>query len=140
MIPSSLILVGGVAACSICGGTAFKQFAVTREPLWLAAGVIAYNLSNVGWLALIDETGLARATALATSVQILGLTSVAAFTGERIALTGWLAAALVCLSILVSSIPSSPNQPSGTASETPNDATSDASQHEFPNSNQRRLK
>lgn len=140
MIPTSLILVGGVAALSICGGAAFKLFAVTREPLWIVAGVIAYNFSNIGWLALIDETGLARATALATSVQILGLTTVAAFTGERIALAGWLAAALVCLGILVSSIPSEPRQPSGKAPEPSGSTASDLSHPEFPTPNKRRLK
>lgn len=140
MTSTSLILVGGVAALSICGGAAFKQFAITREPLWIVAGVIAYNLSNIGWLALINETGLARATALATSVQILGLTAVAAFTGERIALAGWLAAALVCLSIFVSSIPSTRNQPSGNATETTGEAASDFSHPDFPTPNERRLK
>lgn len=140
MIPASFMLVGGVAACSICGGAAFKQFAATRAPLWIVAGVIAYNLSNVGWLALIDETGLARATALAACVQILGLTAVAAFTGERIALTGWLSAALVCHSILMSSMPSSPNQPSGKAPEISGEGASDLSDTEFPIPNERRPK
>ena len=140
MILASVILVGSVAACSICGGAAFKQFAMTREPIWIVLGVIAYNLSNIGWLALIDETGLARASVLAASAQILGLTAVAALTGERIALTGWFAAALVCFSILVSSIPSEPNQPSGTATETPDEAVPDAPRQDFPSPKQRRFK
>lgn len=140
MTPASLIMLGSVAACSVCGGAAFKQFAVTREPLWILAGVIAYNFSNVGWLALIDETGLARATALATSVQILGLTAVAAFTGERVALAGWLSAALVCLSIFVSSIQSTRNQPTGNAAETTGEAAADPSHPDFRTTNKRRLK
>ena len=108
--------------------------------------IVRFGLSRctpteiTGLTALIDEAGLARATALATSVQILGLTAVAAFTGERIALTGWLAASFVCLSILLTSASSSSNPPSGNAPERSREGASDLSHHEFPKSNRRRLK
>ncbi|MEL6467939.1 MAG: hypothetical protein AAFQ58_23495 [Pseudomonadota bacterium] len=130
MIPAPAILVIDVAAFSICGGPTCKQFAITRQPLWMVASVTAYYIPNFGSLLRIDETGLARAPG--ASVQILGFSAVADFTGERIAVTGRFLAVLVCLSFFLSSIQSEPGLPSRTFSKTQAAASSDASHNDFP--------
>ncbi|MEM9698864.1 MAG: hypothetical protein AAF943_08760 [Pseudomonadota bacterium] len=103
MILSPFILVLCVSALAICGASAFKQFVTVRDPLWIVVGVIAYNLSNVGWIMLIDQTGLARATVIASAAQILILTLIGNFFGERVGPSGWIAAGLMCAAIGVSS-------------------------------------
>ena len=105
LIMHPAILVLCVTALAICGASAFKQFVTVRDPLWIVVGVIAYNLSNVGWIMLIDQTGLARATVIASATQILILTLIGNFFGERVGLFGWIAAGLMCAAIAVSSFP-----------------------------------
>ena len=102
---SPAILVLCVTALAICGASAFKQFVTVRDPLWIVLGVIAYNLSNVGWIMLIDQTGLARATVIASATQVLVLTLIGSFFGERVGAPGWIAAVLMCVAIAVSSFP-----------------------------------
>lgn len=103
LIMHPAILVLCVTALAICGASAFKQFVTVRDPLWIVVGVVAYNLSNFGWIILIDQTGLARATVIASATQILILTLIGNFFGERIGPSGWVAALLMCAAIGVSS-------------------------------------
>lgn len=102
---SPVILVLCVTALAICGASAFKQFVTVRDPLWIGVSVIAYNLSNVGWIKLIDQTGLARATVIDSAAQILILTLTGNFFGERVEPSGWVAGLLICAAIAVSTFP-----------------------------------
>lgn len=104
MSATSITLLGAVTLCSLCGGAAFKLHADARDPLWLIAGFIAYNLSNIAWVVLIDQTGLARAVVIASAAQIVLTTVLGAFWGERIGFAGLAAAALACSAVSIAAI------------------------------------
>lgn len=112
MMLSPFILAICVSALGICGASAFKQFLTVRNPIWIVVGVIAYNWSNVGWLMLIDQTGLARATIIASATQILILTLIGNFFGERIGASGWIAAFVMCVVIALTSTTPTDTTPS----------------------------
>lgn len=111
MMARVFILVGSVAACSILGGAAFKQFAISRDPLWLIAGFAAYNASNVVWLALIDDSGLSRASLLVSVASLIAMTLVGAAFGERISAAQCAAVLMAVVAALLASAGGQPNSP-----------------------------
>lgn len=123
LIMHPFILVPCVTALAICGASAFKQFVTVRDPLWIVVGVIAYNLSNIGWIMLIDQTGLARATVIASATQILILTLIGNFFGERVGPSGWIAAVLMCAAIAVSSLPPKTGRTDAVATTNPDSSS-----------------
>lgn len=101
MTRSTIILVVIVTLCSVCGASAFKQFSISRNVAWLILGVVAYNLSNIGWITLIDQSGLARASVMASAASIFFMTAIGALYGERLNAFHFAAAALAISAVML---------------------------------------
>lgn len=120
----------GLMVCVVCaGGFAFKQYLATGLAVWLVAGFAAYNISNLFWLTLIDQAGLARAMAYSAACQIVIVTLVGASLGEHVGRWGWLAAVLASGAVIIASfagpdLSRSIDQPQATAQPASKDTES----------------
>lgn len=125
---SNMLILGSIVAATSLGAAAFKQFTVTRELAWLIAGLAAYNTSNIAWIMLIDQAGLARAMVYSAAGQIVLMTLVGALFGETVGRAGWGAALLATLAVIVASM--TPSVPSQSTDETKQTAISARSEHD----------
>lgn len=109
MTVSPLVLVRAMLAFSIAGGMSVKQFSVTRDVLWIITTYSLLSLSNVFWILVIDQYGLARKMILASAGQLI-LTVLLGFFhfGERLETPHWVAPGLACVSVVVAVFQGSP--------------------------------
>jgi len=91
----------GMSLVSFGGALAFKQFNETKDVLFLVAGFCAYGLSNVAFIMLMGQTGIARAMVLASVAQIVLSTVAGLYLGERVGITGLVAAGIAFVAVLL---------------------------------------
>lgn len=82
---------------SFGGALAFKYFTETRDVLWLVAGFAAYAQSNVAFILIMDQSGIARAMVLASVAQIILTTAAGFYFGEKIGVYSLAAAVAACI-------------------------------------------
>lgn len=116
------LIIAGMTVCSFAGGLSFRQYSETRDILWLVAGYSLYSLSNLLWILIIDQSGIAKAMVLASTAQIILTTAAGFYFGEKIGFYGIAAVVTACIAAGLTVLGAQPTAaPSPTSSEQANE-------------------
>ncbi|MGJ8534869.1 MAG: hypothetical protein ACSHYC_21970 [Alphaproteobacteria bacterium] len=96
-----IVLVAVMSAFSFGGGISFKQYVLTKDILFFAAGFLSYGASNLCFLLLIEESGITRTIVLGTAVGIVLNTMAGVYFREQLTWVHFTAAALVVSATLL---------------------------------------
>lgn len=94
-------LVLGMTLLWFSGGLAFKNFAQTKDVLWLLVGLSLYGLAVVAFINLIGQSGLARAVIYSSAIGIALNVGAGVYFREGLGWRDFTAAALVCLALVL---------------------------------------
>ena len=94
-------LVTVLCALSFGGGISFKHYVLTKDVLFLAAGFLSYGASNLCFLLLVEEDGIARTIILGTSFGIVLNTLAGVYFRENLTWVHFASAGLVVAAVLL---------------------------------------
>jgi len=104
-----VVIVVAMLVFSLAGGVAVKQFSLTRDVLWIITAYSLLSLSNVLWILVVDQNGIARTMILSSAGQIVLTTALGyAVFGEHLTKLHMVAAGLACLAVVIASLASNP--------------------------------